>query len=426
MPYSNFFLARERKIPTFFLFIILIAVFIFLSRFLGFSPPRSSAAKSALKYIEIVNLSYNQAAVFWQTQEKAVGWVIYGENESNLTSIVLDDRDVAEKKGSYLNHLATLKNLKEGRVYSFKIVSNNKLIGNGENKAFSFKTSSSLSSSSNLKPVYGKIINRSGRPLDNAAVVLAIGGAYPLVAVTKLGGDWLIPLNNIVEKNTGKVKFIDSAERIRIDIYAEDSDRTSVESTISNASPLPQTIIIGRDYDLQRSADVLSATSKSQVVETASKVEILYPRESSIIPGTMPLIKGIANPGSELVVIVNSEKSFSFRIRADKDGVWKVPLSESLSPGPHKITVVFQNSEGLEQSLIRMFTIAKSGEQVLGIATPDATPTSSATPTLIFTPTTPLSSQEATAPPTSGTSPLFFALASGSLIVLGIGLLLVF
>lgn len=423
MVYSDLYLPKSPKIPTFVFLLVILAVFIFLSKLFGTNAPPSSASKSVLDQHQVVNLSYNQAAIFWQTHEKSRGWLIYSDNPNSLTSVVLDDRDIEEKKNEYINHLVTLKNLKEDKTYYYKLISNDKLIADSGNSAFSFKTAGSLSSSSNLKPAYGKIISKNGTPLENATVILQVPGTYSLVAFTKSGGDWLLPLNNLIDLKTGKGKSIELSERINVEINDEAGAKTSLAVIASLISPLPQTLIIGKDYNFLTSNNVLSVTTDVSQ-EKSVALDVIFPKEAAVIPGSKPLIKGSAKPGSEVIVTVNSQKTYTFRVKADGEGIWRVSLPEGLEPGSHKVGVTYSDQNQTNSSLVRSFTIAKSGEQVLGLATPEATPISSASPTLILFPTN-VATYPATLAP-SGSSPIVAAIISGSFIILGLGLLLAF
>ena len=84
--------------------------------------------------------------------------------------------------------------------------------------------------------------------------------------------------------------------------------------------------------------------------------------------------------------------------------------------------------------MTRKFIIAKSGEKVLGEATAEATPTliPTSTPPILLSPTifyTQYTTQSPTisiTPPTSGIDVIPVGVASASLIILGIGILLAF
>lgn len=214
-----------------------------------------------------------------------------------------------------------------------------------------------------------------------------------------------------------KNRPIEKNESGLIEIISESGLKTNIEVSADNFSPLPQTLIIGNDYKFGQKDNVLSATDQSKT----GQIEILFPKENSIIPAQSPLIKGLALPNSDVFIVINSPVSYSFRVKADKEGLWKLSLTERLPAGSHTLTLTTKNASSQDIKIVRKFTIAKSGEQVLGSATAEASPTIVVTPTVT-------ASISATIPPrpTSGANTIPMAIASGSLIILGLGILLAF
>jgi len=421
MIYSRYYLNQQQdsvKVPTPILVVVLVLMIFILSRFFQTNSLPSRAVKKAVRQIKIVNLLSNQVSVYWQTDVKEKGWLILGEKEGDLNQTFSDDRDTGEKKGQYLNHYVLMKDLQPGKKYYFKIVSQDQIVSQTDEKPFSFQTPTTVSQTTGLKPAYGKIINSNGLPLINAAVVLTFKNSYSLFAITKLTGEWLIPLNGVVDIQSGKIRPIEKSESGLIEIISEDGLKTNVETSADNLGPLPQTLIIGNDYKFGQKDNVLSATSQSKT----GQIEILFPKENSVIPAQSPLIKGLAIPNSEVFITINSPVIYSFRAVTDKEGLWKLSLNEKLPAGSHTITLTTKEANGQNIKIIRKFIIAKSGEQVLGSATAEASPT-----VIVPTLTETVQASVTTPPrPTSGTNIIPIAIASGSLIIIGLGILLAF
>ncbi|MBI4225821.1 fibronectin type III domain-containing protein [Candidatus Roizmanbacteria bacterium] len=432
MTYSKYFFPQEPKIPIPITIGVVLLLIFFLTRFFGSVSLPSRASKKTLRQLKVVNLSHNQAGVFWQTDEKETGWVNYGQSEGVLDNVALDERDLQDRRNLFHDHLSILKNLQPDSNYFYKIVSNNQLVEAIDGRSFSFKTPPNLAISSNLNPAYGKIIRENGEPLTDALVILFFEQAYPLATLSKTTGEWLIPLNIILNKNTLKVQTVGLEDKLSIEIYSDDKKKTQIITNLSRISPLPQTVIVGKNYNFLSEENILSASSVKKV--ELNKIEILFPKESTIIPGSKPLIKGTAIPDVEVEVTIDSAKSYSFKTIADKEGVWKVIVTEELPSGLHTLKVTTKDLNGKVVQLTRKFSIAKSGEQVLGEATAEATPTF--TPTGIPT-VTPMPFPSPTifpiksptisiTPPTSGIDIIPVSAASVSLIILGIGVLLAF
>jgi len=432
MTYSKYFLPQDKKIPTPITIAVVLLLIFFLARLFGSVSVPSRASKKIVKKLNVVSPSQNQVGILWQTDERETGWVIYGQNERVLNNIALDERDLQNKRNLFYNHLSLLKNLQPDTRYFYKIVSNDQLIEEKDGKAFSFATASNLALSSNLNPAYGKVIRENGEPLENAIVTLSFDKAYSLVALSKTTGEWLLPLNTILNKSTLKVQTVGLEDKLSIEILGDDKKKTQIIADLASVSPLPQTVIIGKNYTFLSKEDVLSASTGNKT--QTSKIDILFPKESAVIPGGKPLIKGTALPGNEVKVTIDSAKNFSFKTTANKDGFWSIILSDELSSGTHTLKIITKNTAGKEIQMTRKFIIAKSGEKVLGEATAEATPTliPTSTPPILLSPTifyTPYTTQSPTisiTPPTSGIDVIPVGVASASLIILGIGILLAF
>ena len=432
MTYSKYFFPQDKKIPIPVTIVVVLLLIYFLTKFFSSTSIPSRASKKIVKKLSVVSPSQNQVGIFWQTDEKETGWLIFGQNKKALNNVALDERDLQSKRNLFYNHLVFLKNLQPDTRYFYKIVSNNQLIGEKDGTAFSFLTPSNLTLSSNLNPAYGKVIRENGAALENAIVILSFDKAYSLVALSKTTGEWLLPLNLILNKSRLNVQTVNQEDKLLIEILADDKKKTQITADLASISPLPQTVIIGKNYTFLSREEVLSASAvnKNQI----NKIDILFPKESAVIPGDKPLIKGTAIPGNEVQISIDLTKNFSFKTTANQEGVWSIVLSEQLSPGTHTLKVNSKDENEKNVQLIRNFVIAKSGEQVLGEATAEATPTiiPSNTPFPALSPTafaSPYLSPTMTttpSPPTSGINVIPVGVASASLIILGIGILLAF
>ncbi|MDH7476414.1 MAG: fibronectin type III domain-containing protein [Microgenomates group bacterium] len=433
MIYSRLYLKEKFKVPTYLVLLILLIVTVFLNRiFFSFYFP-SRASVSGLRRIEITNLTSNQATIYWQTDKKTTGWLIYGPKEDRLNDIVLDERDLSENKKKYFHHYVVIRNLQPTTTYYFKIVVDDKLVQSLEGKAFSFKTSPIITEVGNSNPIYGKILKRNGQPLVNSIVIFCLENKCPLATLTQSSGGWLITLNNLIDPEESRIINLAKDQKIKLEFFDEENNQTIVNGYLENLSPVVQPLIIGNNYDFFQAEQVLG-TSQSQLdnknnINKINPIDIVFPKENAIIPAGNPLIKGTALPGSQLIVLAGIKENISSKVTADKDGIWKVTLPTSLKAGSQKIVVLTKDSDGKEVKLTRFFTIAKSGEQVMGEATAEPTPTEIITtsPTEIPQSTpTPILLTNTPVPPVTGETNNFLIITSTSIIILGIGLLLAF
>lgn len=430
MSYSRYFLARETKVPVPVTFGIIVVIILVLANFFGTKPTPSSASDKKVKKMSIVNPTSSQVGIFWQTEKKEIAWVIWGESPNQLEKTTFDERDVLEKKNAFLNHLVTLRDLKSNTKYYFKIISDNQLVEDSGKKPFSFTTPRQVSTNLNVSPGYGRIINTNGTPLDNAVVLINFKNAYPLFTQTKVTGEWLIPLHTIIDQNSLKNLAVDPKDRFKIEINSEEGLTTFIEAEVQSVSPIPQTVIIGKNYKFFADNNVLGTLSDQKKQET-EKIGIIFPADGAVIPGVNPIIKGLALPGADVLVEIRSEKIYTFRIKADDSGLWRVVMSEGLSSGEHTVTMMTKDSKGKEIKTMRKFVIVKSGEQVLGEATLEASPTvplPTNTPIIYNTPFVSMTetASPSAKPPVSGFDTLPLTFVSTGLVILGIGILFAF
>ncbi|MEK7096858.1 MAG: fibronectin type III domain-containing protein [Patescibacteria group bacterium] len=440
MIYSDFYVPKENKLPTVigFLFVLLITVF-FARSFLGMAGSSKASLKVA-KRVEIVNMSPTQTSIFWQTDKQESGWVLYGETENKENKIVYDEKDLnnlGEKKGQYIVHLATLKELLPGKKYFFKIITdNNQMITQPNGRSFSFITpQTNLNSLQNISPAFGKVLrSNSIDPLINSYIILSVKDSYPLLTQIKSEGDgsWLIPLNQIYSKDSQNILTISDRDKIIIEIVTNDGEGLTITTIKSKISPLPQTTVFIKDKNISFIEDdnVLSAITNLET-RANNQTEILYPKEGALIPGNIPLIKGSAIPLTKIEITINSKKTYSAITTSDGEGSWSYLLPENLELGPHTIVIKTKDKTGKEITITRNFTIiAQQGNEgrILGTASGGATivPTNIAynPPTL---PVIPLSITTTPAELKQAGSNVFVTIFSSlSLIIIGGGILLAF
>lgn len=420
MAYSDIYLKKDKKIPT--LLGILIACFIglfFLRLFTQTAVP-SKAEKKTVRRVEITNITSNQATVFWQTDQKTVGWVIYGEKDNGLNKLGYDERDITKNKLPYANHYVTLKNLDENKTYFFKLVDDNKFEDNN-NVPFTFRTSPIIKDYKSSDPAYGKIISSSGAPIENAIILFHVRNSFPLATLSKSTGEWLIPLNTLYDKDTYQFISTLPTDKVTLEFFNENQS-SQVTTDLSKISPLPGIVTMGKNFDFTTPDNVLGTTRSHDTSSLPPKeIDIAFPKENALIPGYNPIIKGVALPNSEIIVSVHSDMVFTSRIKADNKGLWSLNLPSALSPGEHTITIKTVDREGNPVTIERKFIIAKNGEQVLGLATPEGTVTPEQ-PIVTLVPTGILTST----PPVSGGNINTSLMGAFSFIVVGIGLMLVF
>jgi len=437
MIYSDLYLRKENRLPTAIGFLFVLFITIIFSRFFLNLAGSSKASLKVAKRVEIVNLSPTQVSVFWQTNQKESGWVIYGETESKENKIVFDEKDLnklgGQQKGKYIVHLATLKELTPGKKYFFKIITdNNQIIVKPDGKSFSFITpQNTFNNVQNISPAFGKILkSNSVDPLINSYIILNVKGGYSLLTQIKSEGDgsWLIPLNQIYSKDSQNFLTISDKDKIIIEIVTSEGEQLTITTVKSKISPLPQTTVFIKDknFSFVEDDNVLSATTDFTQLKN-DQIDIKYPEEGKLIPGKIPLIKGVSLPKTVIEITVNSRKTYSATTTSDDKGNWSYLLPEDLELGPHTIVIKTKDKTGKEITIKRKFTIiAQQGNEGRVLGTASGEPTMVPTNIIYNSPIPTISSIITTTPPVSGNNFLGTIFTSLSLIIIGGGILLVF
>jgi hypothetical protein len=399
------------------------------------------ASKQVIKKHQQVNIAPRQAGVFWEVNSPDEGWVIYGENPSKLDQIALDDRDIS-KRESRPFHLVMMKNLNPETTYYYKIISNEELVSAENNEPFSIRTISESVSSASLSPAYGKVVSSSGDALANNVVVVTINNAYPLMTFTKNTGEWLIPLQYIINSIDQRSVSLTEDTIVNIRIF-NDSQQSIIKATLSQTHPLPQTVIMGTNYTFLENK-VLGTSDQQKKNDLSYDVDLLYPKNGAVIPGNTPLVKGKGIPDQVVSIQINSKPEIQGKTKVDKDGRWSITLGRTIQPGTYTLTMNTIDSRNRGVEIKHNFTLIKSGEQVLAESTTSAsiTPTQGVTPSSVISPTptsaviaeeptpteeviiTDLSPTLTPAPPVTGISFIPFMFAGIGFVLLGAGLVL--
>ncbi|MDP4011533.1 MAG: hypothetical protein Q8P72_04910, partial [Candidatus Roizmanbacteria bacterium] len=361
--------------------------------------------------------------------------ILYGKNPKNLDSIAFDERDSGGEKEKRVYHFALLRNLDPSTKYYYKIISNNEVIQSEGTDTFSADTLDDSEQATIFSPMYGSVYYSNNEPAGKTLAMLIVGNAHPLIAVSGSTGEWLIPLQYLINKDTSSAVSIGENDPITLQLF-NDTQRSMVRSTFERSRPLPESIILGNNYSFIADSNVLSAQDSNPSLKESSQtqVEIRYPKQDAVVPGVAPIIKGYGIPREYVNIHIDSKPEFSARARVDENGEWDIPVKTKILPGTYTLTATTKGKNGKTVQLSRRFTLIKSGEQVLGEsneATPSGTLTPSVNPsgilsltpklsvTVIVTTPTPIPP-----PPVSGLNIVPYVFAGVGFVVLGFGVLL--
>ena len=364
--------------------------------------------------IQITNVSDATFTVSWTTQLPATGALSVAS--SHGTQVLFDDQDT-KVQGKYLTHSVTLRSAAPDTEYSITILSNGKKKFNG-NVPYKARTGPLLTTATgNLEPAYGTIVTENNQPVSGALVYVTLEGGQTLSTVSKRSGTWLIPLN--LARTEDLTSFLPVTDRMTETIIVRARGiETSAMSDTLNDSPVPN-MVPGKPYDFRKlnakapgqnlalvptpqSQKPASAVLGTSSTKPANTVTLVIPAEGAALPTTLPLIQGTGIPGKTVSLIIGITNPIGDTTIVGADGLWSYTPKKPLSPGRQSVTMTTKNLQNKPVAITHMFTILKSGTQVLGEATPSAT----LTPTLTLTPTATPSATVSATPTATPTSTL--------------------
>jgi len=374
MLYTDLFIKKPKRVPT----ILALFSLIFLLGIIGYFfagiriPTRASVDYP--KQIKFANIGKNRATIFWESGKRETGYILLGESESSINNFYLDDQDTSKSREPRYFHFVSINNLKEDTSYYLKIVSGDKVYLNSDNRPFSFKTLKKNSIVYSSKPLYGRVLDQKNTAVDGGIMIFYSQQLPYFITKTKTSGEWLVVL-----QREGK-SFSDD-ELINVEVYHHTGKKSSLRAQLRDLSPLKEPIILGKNYNFLNDTDnVLSVAGEAKKRSDVLKFEVIYPQENAVIAGAKPLIKGVALPLKNVDVILYSNVVYSFKTKADEKGNWLVDIKTGLPPGDYQLEAASEDLDNRKITYRRKFRLAKSGETVLGVATPSATLEPTATP----------------------------------------------
>lgn len=436
MPYVDLYQKKIIKIPSILAVVMVAAISFLVTNFFISDPQSTKAVKKNIISLDASNIGSSKATVIWRTSEQELGVVLYGTSKERLSSVAADERDSPNARQKYFNHSVMLNNLQPNTEYFYSITNEKELLSINDNIVFNFKTSPVDNRINSLKPTYGIVISSSGSPEPNVLVILRHEGSVPLSTISKNSGEWLMPLNGLLDSKNLTLSTPALSSKVTIQLYDEKGNISSLVTPIQLASPISDSIKMGQNYSLPEDSAVLGTSvdrtnSSSASNNLGADFKVAYPVDDSVIPVGNPLIKGVATPLSTVsVLIYNSSDSIvlSKQTTADSQGSWKITVSQPLIAGVYSLDA--KSSQVSAKTITRGFTVTKSGESVLGEATGSAELTNTPTPASSSGTLTPTISAEPTeitpTLPSTGGSISYLMYSSAALIILGLGLMFVF
>ena len=388
--YSDLFLQQQSNssFPRVFIVAIVALLGVLVGQvFVWYASVPTQASNVRLVQEQPVNVSDMEAGIFFQTNESVGTSILYGETPETLNKPAYKSGDTFGNYQVSKLHLIPISGLRPDTTYYYKIFVNDRVLTSGSEEMFSFKTQSKWNLASiGRQPIYGKVITPEGVGLANVFVVVRLTGIDSqkmYLTISKDSGEWLVAMPTKLEPN----------DPIELNFIHEVYSLSHVKTVMAKSAPIPQSIVIGKDYTFTSEADNVLPAATRRTLDSGHTISLLYPEKNAIIPNTRPLFKGYGVPNTKVVVRVNSKPQFEGIVNINAQGTWVVEASKPFAPGPYTLAVDLIDNLGQVRTITRTFNIAKSGEQVLGesnISTPSGTLTPTRGTTPIQTPTQPI------------------------------------
>ncbi|QQG40865.1 MAG: fibronectin type III domain-containing protein [Candidatus Levyibacteriota bacterium] len=380
------------KIPTL-LGIMLILVGIALTSFFtkkGIPFISKASISETPENIRVTNITDTSFTVSYTTSSPFLGSIMYSPNDK-MENTAIDDEDSNTKSVQpRLIHNITIANLQPSTNYYFSILSGETtFLNNG--KPFTVTTGPTLNLSSATVEMRGSIIFLDTMQKD-AIIYITSPNSQVFSTHVKQDGAYTFNLSSLRGQDLTSYISLSKNDVITMLIVGT-SEKSNVALFASQANSVPL-IIISKDYDFtinDKPIHVLDETigfpSFTASPSASKATKIISPKKNESFTDTQPTFKGVASPGTEVKIEINSEEEIKTSVTSDKNGSWSFRPKNPLSPGKHTILITTRDQFGILKTIKQSFTVYAQGSQVNQSATPSATLTPKASITSSPTPT---------------------------------------
>ncbi len=203
-----------------------------------------AAISAAPKNITVTNISDTSASIYWQTDEDAPGFIQVGSS-SSLDLTFKDDRDSGPPQSHRL-HFVTISGLTPNTTYYYKINSGSAIYPSGDPATFKTADSQAVS---NLQPLVGTIIDSTMQPVTEALVVLSIPGAQNLATISKVSGNFILPLKEIRNTDLKQMGLPEGSTTATLTVFNSQS-KSLINLQLPLSNSVLQPITLGQDLNL--------------------------------------------------------------------------------------------------------------------------------------------------------------------------------
>jgi hypothetical protein len=432
---------RPVRIPT----ILAIVFVVFLIGGLTFATqkflkqPIEAQGSKIPKDVKLTNITDTSFTATWKTDKPTRGIIQIKEDKGGTLIPFFDERYSAGNTSGFLMHSVRVANVKPNTLYKIYILEQNESIK--EQYSYQVTTAPTLElTSNNLGPAYGSVVTGQNTPAEGAIVYLSSGQSQILSTVVKPSGSFIIPINLLRSEDLQTFVPINGKTDITITAVYDGQIATAVTDT-SNDSPIPE-IVLGKTYDFRNQQSKRKTTEEekpvaigktafenvlgSQVTAVTNKnwaVQFLTPSQGANVTSPYPFVTGLGVPNMFVTITLGGTKPYTASTKVNTDGSFQYQPAKPLGIGKQSITITTVDQNKKPVAITHLIEVLKSGTQVLGAATPSATPIITLVPT--ESPITITDTPIATATPITATTlpTTILAILGFSIIALGIAVL---
>jgi hypothetical protein len=340
------------------------------------------------KNVRVTNITDSSFNVSWTTNKATEGFIKWGGSEKSLSGVETD-----EIKGDSFTHYVTVQDLSVSTEYFF-IINSGGTEFNNNGIAWSTKTGPSIPAGSlrSLSPISGRVLDTQGKAVRDALVYVNIAGGAPLSTTTSGNGRWVLPISVARTQDLSSFLEIDeSSTLVEVSVQAGSLGIANAQVYPTSARPVPE-ISLGQVHDFRNlppsepgeiPESSIGLPDTEDIATPVEDVSLDSVEEGEVVTTDKPEFFGEGPPGTTIKITIESEV-VKDEIKVNVLGNWKWSPPENLEEGVHKITISWNDANGILRTISRTFIVsAQEGpafESTPSGTTPTPTPTSTPTP----------------------------------------------
>lgn len=225
-----------------------------------------ASANYSPKDIKIVNITPSSITIYWTTEEKSLGFIKAGVTP-NLNLTFADDRDLQSPQKHFL-HFITLTKLISNTTYFYQIISGNENYPKSGNSSFKTVAEGNILGQA---PIVGSVLGPDSKPIDEAIISLNLPGAQELAAITKTGGNFVLPLSNLKTADlTADLDLSSKPGQGKLRIFDHTTSSEVLFSYPQTTLSFPN-LTLGKNIDLSKPTQASASAVSSTPIQSGSR-----------------------------------------------------------------------------------------------------------------------------------------------------------